>query len=281
MTAKFAHLHLHSEYSLANSVIRIPALVTKAIELGMPTIALTDQANIYGYVKFYKAALNAGIKPVVGVDTWIEQEQNLNSPTRLTFLVKDQVGYRNLCILLARAHREAQHNSKACIRKSWLHEFGDGLIVLSGAQDGDLGLALTQMTRDRAHQLLDEYCDLFGDRFYIELRRIGKAQEEEYITDAVELAAQRGLPVVATNAVHFLSPDDFQIHEIRVCIHDGRILNDKRRPKAFTDSSISAPMKRWWICFGIYRKRSTTHWKSPNAAISLWKWGIIICPNSR
>ena len=235
MTAKFAHLHLHSEYSLANSVIRIPALVTKAIELGMPTIALTDQANIYGYVKFYKAALNAGIKPVVGVDTWIEQEQNLNSPTRLTFLVKDQVGYRNLCILLARAHREAQHNSKACIRKSWLHEFGDGLIVLSGAQDGDLGLALTQMTRDRAHQLLDEYCDLFGDRFYIELRRIGKAQEEEYITDAVELAAQRGLPVVATNAVHFLSPDDFQIHEIRVCIHDGRILNDKRRPKAFTD----------------------------------------------
>ena len=169
------------------------------------------------------------------MDAWIEQEHNLSNPTRLALLVKDQHGYKNLCILLARAHREAQHNGRACIKKPWLQDHSEGLIALSAAQDGDLGLALTHASMERAQQLVEGYYDLFGDRFYIELRRVGNTLEEEYIASAVELATQKGFPIVATNAVHFLSPDQFQIHEIRVCIHDGRILNDQRRPKLFTE----------------------------------------------
>ena len=235
MGMQFVHLHLHSEYSLASSLIRVKDAVAKARELRMPAIGLTDQANIYGLVKFYKAALAAGIKPILGVDAWIENEQNLNSPTRLSLLVKDKQGYKNLCRLLSRAYRSAQHNGKACIRKTWFGELGEGLIALSGAQDGDLGFALQQTSTERVHQLLDQYCALFGDRFYIELRRIGKPREEEYIAEATGWAALKGLPVVATNDVNFLRFEDFQIHEVRVCIHEGRILSDKRRPKNFSD----------------------------------------------
>lgn len=233
--ARFVHLHLHSEYSLANSVIRINDLVSKAVELGMPAVALTDQSNIYGLIKFYRAAIKKGVKPVLGVDVWIEQEENLSQPSRLRLLAKDRQGYVNLCVLLTKAHREAQHNGRACIKKPWLCQYGDGLIVLSGSQDGDVGSALRHATEARARQLIDFYCETFGDRFYMEVQRIGRAYEEEFIAGAVEIATRKGLPMVATNAVHFLERQQFQIHEIRVCIHDGRVLNDQRRPKLFTE----------------------------------------------
>ena len=235
MAARFVHLHLHSEYSLANSVIRINELVSKAVEMNMPAVALTDQSNIFGLVKFYRAALSNGIKPVLGVDAWIENDQNLSQPMRLRLLAKDQQGYKNLCVLLARAHHEAQHGGRACIRKAWFNQHGDGLIALSGGLDGEVGFALQHASEARADQVVDGYSQTFGDRFYIEVQRIGRAHEEEYIAGATAIAARKGLPMVATNAVHFLEQQQFQIHEIRVCIHEGRVLNDQRRPKLFTE----------------------------------------------
>ncbi len=238
MTAQFVHLHLHSEYSLSNSTVRVRDAIAAARKFGMPAMGLTDQANIYGVVKFYKAALSAGIKPIIGADVWIHNEQKSNAPTRLSLLVKDQSGYKNLCRLLTRAYRSEQHNGKACIRKPWFKEHGKGLIALSGAQEGDLGIALLQATTDRVNQLIDDYSEYFGDKFYIELRRVGKPYEEDYLAEATSLAALKGVPVVATNDVNFLHREDFQIHEIRVCIHEGRILSDNRRPRNFTEQQF-------------------------------------------
>ena len=235
MTLAFVHLRVHSAYSLANSVVRIDELIAKTADCGMPAIAITDQANIYAAVKFYKAAIQAGVKPVIGVDAWIENEQNLNTPSRLGLLVKNEKGYKNLCLLLARAHRDAQHTGRACIKKDWFTEHNEGLIVLSGAMHGELGQALLNATAQRAEHVIQRYRELFDDRFYIELHRVGQPREEEYIEGAVDLAVRSGLPVVATNDIHFLSPEQFQIHEIRVCIQDGRILSDQRRPKLYTE----------------------------------------------
>jgi DNA polymerase-3 subunit alpha len=235
VTVPFVHLHLHSEYSLSNSTIRVLDAVSRARETGMPAIGLTDNANIYAAVKFFKASLNAGVKPIIGADVWIDNEQNPNSPTRLSLLVKNRSGYRNLCSLLTQAYRSEQHNGKACIKKAWFADHGHGLIALSGAQEGEVGIALLHATSDRANQLIEEYATLFDDRFYVELRRVGKPHEEDYIAEATSLAASRGLPVVATNDVNFLDGKDFHIHEIRVCINEGRVLSDNRRPKNFTD----------------------------------------------
>jgi len=238
VTAQFVHLHLHSEYSLSNSTVRVRDAIAAARKFGMPAMGLTDQANIYGVVKFYKAALSAGIKPIIGADVWIHNEQKSNAPTRLSLLVKDQSGYKNLCRLLTQAYRSEQHNGKACIRKPWFKEHGKGLIALSGAQEGDLGIALLQATTDRVNQLIDDYSEYFGDKFYIELRRVGKPYEEDYLAEATSLAALKGVPVVATNDVNFLHREDFQIHEIRVCIHEGRVLSDNRRPRNFTEQQF-------------------------------------------
>ncbi len=234
-TPSFVHLRCHSEYAIVDGTVRIGDYVKRAKADSMPALALTDLNNLFGAVKFYKAARGQGIKPIIGCDVWIENEDNREQPFRLLLLCQSQQGYLRLCQLLSKAYVENQFRARPEIKKSWLQENADGLIALSAAMLGDIGYAIVQGNNTQATQCAQQWQSIFPRRFYIEVQRAGHAQEEPYIQAALSLAGQLDLPVVATHPVQFMTPDDFKAHEARVCIAEGYVLADKRRPKHFTE----------------------------------------------
>ena len=235
MTAPFVHLRLHSEYSLVDGLIRIKPLAAKVAEMAMPAVALTDFNNFFGLVKFYKACQANGIKPILGADLLVLNENGEGNTTQLVLLVADQTGYQNLTKLVSKAYQEGQRQGVPTIKRSWLAEASDGLIALSGGRGGDIGVALISGRRAEAEQLLLDYMQIFSNRFYLELQRTGRADEEDYLHGAVALASQYSCPVVATNDVRFTQADEFEAHEARVCIHEGRALDDPRRERRFSE----------------------------------------------
>lgn len=234
----FIHLRLHSEYSILDSTIRIPEVVAKAVADQMPALALTDLSNFFGLVKFYQSAYKNGIKPIFGCDVWITNESDRNKAIRLLLLCQSHAGYLLLSRLLSRAYRENQYHGRAEIKESWLHsnESGtQGLIALSGARFGDIGLSILQNNLQQAEILTQKWADLFPDRFYIEIQRDGHANEIMLVQQSLVLAKKFNLPVVATQSIQFLNAEDYRSHEARVCIAEGHTLDDKRRPKNFTE----------------------------------------------
>ncbi len=236
MTAtSFVHLRLHSEYSLIDGLIDVKALVKRCVALGMPAVAVTDHVNLFALVKFYKAAQAGGIKPIAGADILLFNETEPAAPYPLTLLVQNDAGYRTLTQLISRAYRENQHQGIPQVMTHWLDSHNTGLIALSGARQGAIGRALLSGQWDEAQRLCEHWKAVFGDRFYLELQRTGRPQEEPYIAGAIDLALALEIPVVATNDVRFLAAEEFEAHEARVCIHQGRVLDDPRRPHAYTD----------------------------------------------
>ncbi|MCB1857106.1 MAG: DNA polymerase III subunit alpha [Gammaproteobacteria bacterium] len=232
----FVHLLVHTEYSLVDSLVRIKPLVKAAVGFGMPALAITDQCNLFALVKFYQAAQAAGIKPIIGVDAWLRDQADINKPFRVLFLIQNKEGYLNLTRLVSRSYREGQHLGRPMLERSWLNrENCAGLIVLSGAHQGDVGRALLSGRRKQAKNYLNSWLELLDDRYYLQLQRTGRESEEDALHASVALAAESGVPVVATNDVRFLAAEDFEGHEIRVCIHEGRTLDDFRRAKHYSD----------------------------------------------
>ncbi|MGZ8189672.1 MAG: DNA polymerase III subunit alpha [Methylococcaceae bacterium] len=235
MQPSFIHLRLHTEFSLIDGIVKIKPLVKRLAELNMPAVAVTENANLFSLVKFYKAALGQGIKPVAGADVLIFNPDEPATPYRLTLLVNNHTGYITLTELISKAYQEGQHLGVPMLKPEWIAANHAGLIALSGAMNGDIGKALLAENTDAARKLAEHWGALFPDSFYLELQRVGKSDEERYIAAAVDLALATGLPVVATNDVRFLHKDDFAAHEVRVCINQGRVLDDTRRPKDYTD----------------------------------------------
>ena len=232
---RFVHLRLHSEYSVTDGIVRLDAAVRRAVEDGMPALALTDSANVFGMVKFYRAARAAGVKPLIGADCWIQNASETDKPSRLLLLCASRAGYLRLCELLSRAWLKNQHRARAEIARSWLRESGtEGLIALSGAAAGDVGQALAAGNAAAAEAAAREWAALFPAGYYLEIQRAGFAQGEPLLARTLELATRLGLPAVATHPVQFLAPGDFKAHEARVCIAQGYVLGDQRRPKLFT-----------------------------------------------
>jgi DNA polymerase-3 subunit alpha len=231
----FIHLRLHSEFSVVDGTTRIDDVVKAAAADRQPALALTDLSNLFGAVKFYKEARGKGVKPVLGAEIFLEGlGADTGATSRVLLLVQNSQGYLNLCELLARAWTGQVHKAQAVVKLAWLRERAEGLILLSGAQAGPVGQALVQGDAARAAEAALALAGLFPHRFYLELQRAGRPDDETQVAGAVQLAARLKLPVVATQPVQFLQPEDYEAHEARVCISEGEILANPRRVRRFT-----------------------------------------------
>ncbi|MCO7610973.1 MULTISPECIES: DNA polymerase III subunit alpha [Pseudomonas chlororaphis group] len=235
MPASFVHLRLHTEYSLVDGLVRIKPLVKALTGMGMPAVAVTDQNNMCSLVKFYKASMGAGIKPICGADLWLSNKDPDNALSRISLLVMNAVGYRNLTELISRGFIDGQRNGQIIIEREWVAEAAEGLIMLSAAKEGEIGMALIAGDLEVAETLAREWMAVFPDRFYLEVQRTNRPNDEEQLHAAVALADKIGAPLVATNDVRFIKQEDFEAHETRVCIGEGRALDDPRRSKNYSD----------------------------------------------
>ena len=245
----FTHLRVHSEYSIVDGLVRIDDLVKAAVKDNQPALAVTDLANTFCLVRFYKAARGKGIKPIVGVDAWITNDDNRDKPHRLLILAKNHTGYLQLCDLLARAWLTNQHKGRAELRTEWLEALAtsvstlhpdepqaNALIVLSGAHFGDVGQAIENGDLARAEANAQRWAKIFPGHFYIEIQRAGQPNQEQQVRHSVALAGRLGLPVVATHPVQFLEKSEFIAHEARVCIAEGEMLANAKRVRRFNEN---------------------------------------------
>ena len=231
----FVHLRVHTEFSLVDGIVRIKELVGAVSERAMPAVAVTDIANFFGLVKFYNNAIGAGIKPILGSDLWLENPSNPKAPFLVTVLSKNEKGYRNLTEIISDGYQKNQFDDRAVVKREWLEAKNEGLIVLSGARHGDIGQAILRGNPEYADELAVDWKRIFGDRFYLELQRTKRDQDEIVVQGSLVLARKHGIPVVATNDVMFLKRDDFEAHETRVCINDGVTIDDPKRPKKYSE----------------------------------------------
>jgi DNA polymerase III subunit alpha len=231
----FVHLRLHTEYSLVDGLVRIEELAAATAAAGMPAVAVTDQCNLFALVKFWRAAQAAGVKPIVGVDAWLRDPAERAEPARLTLLCMNLAGYRNLTRLVSRSYLEGQRKGVPLLERAWLEpDTVGGLIALSGAGEGDVGRHLGNGRIAEAHRAVRSWRELFGDRYYLEVQRTGRPDEEALIDGTLGLVRELAVPAVATNDVRFLKAVDFEAHEARVCIHDGTLLADAARPRRYS-----------------------------------------------
>jgi DNA polymerase-3 subunit alpha len=244
----FVHLRLHTEFSITDSIVRVEppkrkgggagTTLTKAVaEAGQPAVAVTDRMNLFAMVKFYKAAESAGIKPIAGIDLWLAERRKGDGPERLTLLVQDERGYRNLSRLVSLAFSGSQgegYGSEALVDRALLAEHAQGLIALTG-RDGMAFRAAAMRQAPLALETLAELAQWFPQRLYLEVSRCGRPGDEDWVEAATALSRHLQLPLVATNDVRFLKREEFAVHEARFCVAQGRVLADERRPRPYTE----------------------------------------------
>lgn len=249
---QFVHLRCHSEYSIVDGIVRIDDYIDAASKDAMPALGLTDLSNLFGAIKFYKAARGRGIKPIVGCDIWLENTKNRDQSYRILLLVQNKAGYRQLCALLSRAYLENQYRGRAEVKQEWLQNT-EGLLLLSGSAQSDIGVALSAGNFALANQLTQMWTALFPNRFYLEVQRVVDVKDnpaqEFLIQQILALAGENDLPIVATHPIQFTTPDDFKAHEARTCIAEGYMLADKRRPKNFTEQQYFKSQSEMAVLF--------------------------------
>ncbi|GAB4255744.1 MAG: DNA polymerase III subunit alpha [Deferrisomatales bacterium] len=256
--ARFVHLHVHTEYSLLDGAIRIGDLVRCAKEHRLPAVAVTDHGAMYGTVEFYKAAMKAGVKPIIGCEAYVapgprfERRPNAEGVTNyhLVLLARNETGYRNLCRLVTLGYTEGFYY-KPRIDKDVLREYAEGLIGLSACVKGEVAQAILRGDLDRARRTAEEYAAIFGEgNYYFELMDNGIAEQTTVNQGLLELSGPLGIPVVATNDCHYLEKDDAGSHEVLVCIQTGKTLDDEKRMKMSTDAFYLKSPEEMAAAFG-------------------------------
>ncbi|TFH73086.1 DNA polymerase III subunit alpha [Gammaproteobacteria bacterium LSUCC0112] len=232
---QFVHLNVHTEFSIVDGLVRVDELIKTVRALDMPAVAVTDHVNLFAMIKFYSEALGKGIKPICGCDVLIENTERPDRPHAITLLVKNLEGYRNLTRLISMSYTNKVGHGEPLLRRQWLEHHADGLIALSGGMNGDVGRALVDGDRPAALRALAWWMNLFPESFYLSIARCGRPGEEAYIQAAVLLSSDTDCPLVAVNDVRFIAAADFEAHEVRVCIHERRTLDDPRRPRHYTE----------------------------------------------
>ncbi|WP_018151728.1 DNA polymerase III subunit alpha [Leeia oryzae] len=262
-TPRYVHLRLHSEFSVADGIVRVDDAVKAAVKDQMPALAITDLANVFGMVKFYKAARGKGLKAIVGCDIWVSNLEDRDKPFRLLLLVKNRQGYGRLCDILTLAYRKNQHRGRAEVMPDWLHhnptsedgtQGGDnsGLLALSATNWGEIGVHLTNGNLVAAETAAKMLASHFPDNFFLEIQRTGDPAVDSLVAPMAKLAVDLDLPLVATHPIQFMTEDDFKAHEARVCIAEGFTLSDKRRPKHFTPQQYFKTQDEMCALFADY-----------------------------
>ncbi|RJX41495.1 DNA polymerase III subunit alpha [Paenibacillus pinisoli] len=237
----FVHLHAHSEYSLLDGAARIRDLASRAAELGMHALALTDHGVMYGAIPFYRACRANGIKPIIGCELYLtagsrfEKGARKDNPTyHLIVLAKNETGYRNLMKLSSLAHLEGFHYKPRVDMES-LAKHAEGLVCLSSCLKGEVSQHLLYDRPDEAREAALRYRSIFGDDFYLELQDHGMLEQKKVAAAMIELARETGIKLVATNDVHYLRPEDAGVQDVLICIGTGKTVEDADRMRMSTD----------------------------------------------
>ncbi|VFP87662.1 DNA polymerase III subunit alpha [Candidatus Erwinia haradaeae] len=231
---RFIHLRVHSDYSMVDGLVKTGALVDFVAKLGMPALGITDFTNFFGLIKFYNAAHKQGVKPIIGADFKMSSDLMGNKLTQITILASNNQGYQNLTLLISRAYLRGYGDQGPTIERDWLLEHREGILLLSGGLQGEIGQMLLRGNQRQVQASINFYQTYFPNCYYLELIRTGRINEEAYLHSAVELSIETGIPVVATNEVCFLSQLDFEAHEIRVAIQNGFTLENQKRPRLYS-----------------------------------------------
>lgn len=246
----FTHLRVHTEYSVTDSIIRIDDLVSRAVELKMPAVAVTESHNLYSAIKFYRSCLKMGVKPIIGVEALVENPKNTSAPYSLVLLCQNRQGYQALCALVSRAHNQAKSGKAIQMQENWFSPSScEGLIALSGGKDGEIGQKLLLNKRDDAVTALERLRGIFGNRFYLELSRIGAKQEAAHEAVILDFADTTETPIVATHQPRFLNRDDFELHEVKVCIQERTTIADNNRSSDYTTEQYFRSVEEMQDCF--------------------------------
>ena len=246
----FVHLHVHTEYSLLDGSIRIEDLVKRTKDLGMDSVAITDHGSMFGVIQFYKEAKKQGIKPILGSEVYMavnkhtEKEQKDKNQYHLVLLAENNEGYQNLMKIVSEGYVNGFYY-KPRVDKDILRKYSKGIIALSACLGGEIQQYLLDNNYEGAKRTALEYKEIFGkDNFFLELQNHGLNEQIEVNNRLIQISKELGIPLVATNDVHYLTKDDAIVHDILLCIQTGKTVDEENRMKFPTNQFYLKSQKK-------------------------------------